>query len=109
MSDQIVNASDATFEEVVLKSEQPVLVDFWAPWCGPCRALAPILDELAKDYVGQVKVVKINVDENKEVPARLGVRGIPALFFFKDGQVVGQKVGSLPKSKLVEFIETNTQ
>ena len=103
----VVYATDATFEADTLKSEIPVLVDFWAEWCGPCRMLSPILDDIAKQYAGKLKVVKVNVDENNVISAQYGVRGIPTLLLFKNGQVIGTKVGNLPKSQLTTFIDSN--
>ena len=103
----VVYATDATFEADTLKSEIPVLVDFWAEWCGPCRMLSPILDDIAKQYAGKLKVVKVNVDENDVISAQYGVRGIPTLLLFKNGQVIGTKVGNLPKSQLTTFIDSN--
>jgi thioredoxin 1 len=103
----IVYATDASFESDVLKSEVPVLVDFWAEWCGPCRMLSPILDEVSKEYDGKVKIVKLNVDDSGVTSAMYGIRGIPALLLFKDGQVVGTKVGSIPKNQLTTFIDSN--
>lgn len=107
MSTDIKYVSDATFENDVLKAEGPVLVDYWAEWCGPCRMIAPILDEVAKEYGGKVTVAKINVDENQSTPAKYGIRGIPTLMLFKDGAVVGTKVGALSKSQLTAFIDGN--
>ena len=101
-----VAVTDATFDAEVRKSAVPVVVDFWAEWCGPCRQIGPALEELAKEYAGRVKIVKINVDENPESPAQLGVRGIPALFLFKNGQVVSNKVGAAPKAALANWIST---
>ena len=103
----IVYATDSSFEADVLQSEVPVLVDFWAEWCGPCRMLSPILDEVAKEYDGRLKIVKVNVDENNVTSAVHGVRGIPTLLLFKNGQVVGTKVGGLPKSQLTTFIDSS--
>src|SRR5690349_24982436 len=103
-SDKIANVTDASFEADVLKSSQPVLIDFWAPWCGPCRAIAPVVEELAKEYAGKLKVVKMNVDENPQTPSRYGVRGIPNLILFKGGQVKEQIVGAVPKTQLVKAI-----
>ncbi|MFZ4403518.1 MAG: thioredoxin [Pseudobdellovibrionaceae bacterium] len=96
--------SDGTFESEVLKSSKPVLVDFWAEWCGPCRALAPKLEEIATELSSKVTVVKVNVDENQQTPSRYGVRGIPALLLFKDGSEVGQLVGNHPKEAIVSFL-----
>jgi thioredoxin 1 len=106
MADNIVQVSDDTFESEVLKSSIPVLIDFWAPWCGPCRAIAPIVDQLADEYAGKLKIVKMNVDDNPRTPANYGVRGIPNLILFKNGQVQQQIVGAVPKSHLVKAIST---
>lgn len=102
----VKNVTDANFEEVVLKSDKPVLVDFWAEWCGPCRMVGPIVDELAKEYDGKVEVTKVNVDENPEVTSKYGIRNIPTILFFKDGEVVDKTVGALPKGKLAEKLES---
>src|SRR6266404_6572885 len=107
MNEFIHHVSDATFEPEVLKSDVPVLVDYWAEWCGPCKAIAPVLDEVAKEYSGKLKVAKVNVDENQEVPKKYGVRGIPTLMLFKNGNVEAQKVGSLSKSQLTAFLDSN--
>ena len=96
--------SDASFEAEVLKSSEPVLVDFWAPWCGPCKSIAPIVEELAKDFAGKLKVVKVNVDDNKEAAHKYNVRGIPNLILFKGGNVVDQMVGARSKQELVELV-----
>ena len=96
--------SDSSFDAEVLKSDLPVLIDFWAPWCGPCKAIAPVVDELAKEYAGRLKVVKMNVDDNPQTPSRYGVRGIPNLILFKGGQVRDQIVGAVPKAQLVKAI-----
>lgn len=103
----IIHTSDATFENDVLKSAEPVLLDFWAEWCGPCKAIAPILDEAAGEYQGRVKVAKLNIDENPQTPPRFGIRGIPTLILFKDGKVQAQKVGALSKSALSAFLDQN--
>jgi len=100
-----VEVSDAQFETEVLKSDLPVLVDFWAPWCGPCRMVAPIVEELAQEYEGKVKFVKVNTDENMETAVRYGIRSIPTLLLFKDGQVVGSVIGFRPKSELKKLID----
>ena len=100
----VVEVSDATFEQDVLQSEQPVLVDFWAVWCGPCRAIAPIVDDLATTYAGKLKVAKVNVDQNGAVPSRYGIRGIPALLFFKGGKVADQIVGYVPREVIEEKV-----
>ncbi len=104
---EIKYVSDASFETDVLKSTGPVLVDYWAEWCGPCRMIAPILDEVATELKGRLTVAKLNVDENQAVPGKYGIRGIPTLMLFKDGAVVGTKVGALSKSQLTAFINDN--
>lgn len=100
-----VAVTDATFDTEVTKSDIPVVVDFWAEWCGPCKQIGPALEELSEQFDGQVKIAKINVDENPNSPAQMGVRGIPALFLFKDGQVVSNKVGAAPKAALQTWIQ----
>jgi len=107
MSDNIVHITDATFANEVLDVSSPVLVDFWAAWCGPCKMIAPILDELAEEYAGKVKICKLDVDSNVETPAKFNVRGIPTLILFKDGNIEATKVGALSKTQLVEFIDAS--
>ncbi len=104
-SELIKHVSDASFEADVLKSGTPVLVDYWAEWCGPCKMIAPLLDEVSKDYSGRLQIAKMNVDENRDVPAKFGIRGIPTLMLFKDGQLAATKVGMLSKSQLTSFID----
>ena len=106
-SDLIQHTSDAAFESDVLKADKPVLVDYWAEWCGPCKMIAPILDEVSKDYDGRLKIAKMNVDENRDVPAKFGIRGIPTLMIFKDGQLAATKVGALSKAALTAFIDSH--
>jgi thioredoxin 1 len=107
VSDQIVYVSDATFDSEVLKADGPVLVDFWAEWCGPCKMIAPILDDVSKDYAGKLKVAKLNIDENPGTPPKYGIRGIPTLMLFKGGNVEATKVGAVSKSQLTAFIDSN--
>ena len=104
-SDLIKHISDATFEAEVLQSDKPVLVDYWAEWCGPCKMIAPILDDVAGAYQGKLTVAKMNVDENREIPAKFGIRGIPTLMLFKDGQLAATKVGAMSKAQLTAFID----
>ncbi len=106
-SEKILHVSDASFEEDVLKASGPVLVDYWAEWCGPCKMIAPILDEVAESYDGRLTVAKLNIDENADTPPKFGIRGIPTLMLFKDGQVVATKVGALSKSQLTAFIDSH--
>ena len=107
MSEHIHYVTDDTFEAEVLQSQQPVLVDYWAEWCGPCKMIAPILDEVAKEYAGKLKVAKLNIDENQETPAKYGIRGIPTLMLFKGGNIEATKVGALSKSQLAAFIDSH--
>lgn len=107
MSQSIKNVSDTSFSEDVLKSDKPVLVDYWAAWCGPCKAIAPILDEIAEQYGDRVTIAKLNVDENPETAAKFGIRGIPTLMLFKDGQPTETKVGALSKTQLQEFLDSS--
>ena len=102
---EVLEVNDATFEQEVLRSEQPVLVDFWAVWCGPCKALAPIVDGVAKNYAGKLKVAKVDVDQNAATPSRYGIRGIPALLFFKGGKVADQVVGYVPQNVIEEKVQ----
>jgi thioredoxin 1 len=105
MSDKIVHVSDATFDAEVLNSDIPVLVDFWAEWCGPCKMIAPVLDELASELDGKLKICKVDVDANPEIPPKFGIRGIPTLILFKGGNAEGTKVGALSKTQLSEFVQ----
>ena len=107
MSENVVHTSDDAFEADVLGSDQAVLVDFWAEWCGPCKMIAPILDEIADEYAGKLKVVKLDIDSNPAIPRRFGVRGIPTLMVFKAGEVEATKVGAVSKSQLAAFIDSN--
>ena len=106
MSAHIHYVTDATFEAEVLQSEQPVLVDYWAEWCGPCKMISPILDEIATEYAGKLKVAKVNIDDNQKTPAKYGIRGIPTLMVFKNGNIEATKVGALSKSQLAAFIDS---
>lgn len=106
MSEHIKNVSDDSFTSDVLNSSQPVLVDYWAAWCGPCKQIAPMLEEIATEYAGKVTVAKLNVDENQETAAKFGIRGIPTLMLFKNGEVAATKVGALSKSQLTEFLNS---
>ncbi|MEW8499888.1 MAG: thioredoxin TrxA [Candidatus Thiodiazotropha taylori] len=107
MSEQIGHITDDSFESDVLQSNQPVLIDYWAEWCGPCKMIAPVLDEIAKEYGDKLKVVKLNIDENPNTPPKYGIRGIPTLMLFKNGEVEATKVGAVSKSQLVAFIDSN--
>ena len=104
-SDLIKHVTDASFEADVLQSAQPILVDYWAEWCGPCKMIAPILDDISTSYEGKLRIAKMNVDENREIPAKFGIRGIPTLMLFKDGQLAATKVGALSKAQLIAFID----
>lgn len=104
---EIVHITDTTFDSEVLKADGPVLVDFWADWCGPCKMIAPILDDVSKDYAGKMKVAKLNIDENPATPPKYGIRGIPTLMLFKNGNVEATKVGAVSKSQLTAFIDSN--
>ncbi|MAD53338.1 MULTISPECIES: thioredoxin TrxA [Idiomarina] len=105
MSDVIVQLSDDSFEADVINSDKPVLVDFWAEWCGPCKMIAPILDDISKDYEGRLTIGKLNVDHNDQTPPKYGIRGIPTLLLFKNGEVVATKVGALSRAQLTEFLD----
>jgi thioredoxin 1 len=107
MSEHIHHVTDDTFEAEVLQAQSRVLVDYWAEWCGPCKAIAPTLEEVAKEYSGKLKVAKVNVDENQEIPKKYGIRGIPTLMLFKNGNIEATKVGALSKSQLTAFLDSN--
>ena len=103
--DNVIHVTDSNFEQEVLKSDLPTLVDFWAPWCGPCKAIGPVIDDLANEYSGKVKITKMNVDENPETPGKFGIRAIPTLIFFKDGEVADQVTGAVGKTQLVAMLD----
>ncbi|MAS10076.1 thioredoxin TrxA [Endozoicomonas sp. G2_2] len=105
MSENIIKVSDDSFDNEVLSASGPVLVDYWAEWCGPCKMIAPVLDEIADEYDGRLTVAKLNIDDNPNTPPRYGIRGIPTLMLFKDGEVAGTKVGSVSKTQLTEFVD----
>ncbi len=107
MSDSVLHVSDSEFNETVIKASGPVLVDYWAEWCGPCKMIAPVLDAIAEEYAGKLTVVKINIDDNPQTPAHYGVRGIPTLMLFKNGEVEATKVGALTKVELAKFLDSN--
>ena len=107
MNEHISHVTDATFDSDVLKSTTPVLVDYWAEWCGPCKMIAPVLEEIASTYAGKIKIAQMDVDANQEVPAKYGIRGIPTLILFKDGQEVAKKVGAMSKSQLTAFLDSH--
>ena len=107
MSDKIVHVTDDSFDQDVIQSDIPVLVDYWAEWCGPCKMIAPILEEVVADYEGRLKIAKLNIDENPNTPPKFGIRGIPTLILYKDGDVEATKVGALSKSQLTAFIDSN--
>jgi thioredoxin 1 len=107
VSGEIVYVSDDNFEQQVLQASEPVLVDYWAEWCGPCKMIAPILEEISNEYEGRLKIAKLNIDENPETPPKFGIRGIPTLMLFKNGNVEATKVGALSKSQLAAFIDSN--
>lgn len=107
MSEHITHLSDAAFEKEVLQSQLPVLVDYWAEWCGPCKMIAPILEDISKEYAGRLRIAKLNIDDNQQTPPKYGIRGIPTLMLFKNGNVEATKVGALSKSQLMAFIDSN--
>lgn len=107
MSNLVIHVTDVDFDEIVIQSDNPVLVDYWAEWCGPCKMIAPVLDEIASEYASKLTVAKLNIDDNPTTPQHFGVRGIPTLMIFKNGNVEATKVGALSKSQLADFIDTN--
>ena len=107
MSKRIVHVTDDSFEQEVLQASRPVLVDYWADWCGPCKMIAPVLDEIADEYKGRIRIAKLNIDDNPNTPPRYGIRGIPTLMLFKEGEVEATKVGAVSKSQLTAFIDSN--
>lgn len=107
MSDKILHVTDGSFEKEVLNAEDPVLVDYWAEWCAPCKMIAPVLEEIAEEYAGKLRIAKLNIDDNAETPPKYGIRGIPTLMLFKDGNVEATKVGAVSKSQLSAFIDSN--
>ena len=107
MSDAVLHVTDSEFNDTVLKANEPVLVDYWAEWCGPCKMIAPVLDEVATEYAGKLTIAKLNIDNSPETPQHYGVRGIPTLMLFKDGEVEATKVGALTKSQLTDFLDSN--
>ena len=108
VSDAVLQVGDSDFNEKVVKADGPVLVDYWAPWCGPCKMISPLLEEVSKEYAGKLTVVKLNIDDNPQTPQHYGVRGIPTLMMFKNGEVEATKVGAITKSQLTEFINSNS-
>ena len=109
MSDNIIHVSDDSFEQEVLQSEMPVLIDYWAEWCGPCKMIAPVLDDVASEYADKIRVAKLNIDENPATPPKYGIRGIPTLMLFKNGEVEATKVGAVSKAQLTAFLDENIQ
>lgn len=107
MSGSVIHVTDVDFDEIVIQSDNPVLVDYWAEWCGPCKMIVPVLDEIAGEYAGKLTVAKLNIDDNPATPQHFGVRGIPTLMIFKNGNIEATKVGALSKSQLADFIDTN--
>ncbi|MDT8309890.1 MAG: thioredoxin TrxA [Methylophaga sp.] len=107
MSKNVTNVTDSDFDSQVLQSDLPVLVDYWAEWCGPCKMIAPVLEEISEEYAGKLRICKLNIDENPDTPPRYGIRGIPTLMLFKDGEVEATKVGALTKSQLAAFLDSN--